>query len=136
MDKLPANKRYAIYVRSAAWSEDSNHEQESLCRQYVESQGGTVTHLFVDNGNPGTYLERPGYQAMLESAKLAEFDEMVCQDPARIARGEQQLRDALKQIRGLGIEIACANGMTVDMVERSDEFEAFVQDARSHFYGD
>ncbi len=87
----------AIYARysSDKQREASIEDQFRNCINLVEREGWEIVAKFQDKALSGTRADRPGYQALLESAEQQQFEVIVVDEVSRLWRDQEvQWRDA------------------------------------------
>ena len=87
--------RAAIYTRfsSDRQSELSTQAQVRACREYAESNGIEIVHIYSDEAISGTEEKtdsRLQYQTLLEDAKKKAFDMILIHKHDRIARSLEE----------------------------------------------
>ena len=88
----------AIYTRysSDRQREASTQDQLRNCARRAQTEGWTISAHFKDEGISGSRSDRPGYRALLESAKRHEFEVLLMDDLSRLSRdsteGERTMR--------------------------------------------
>lgn len=113
-----AMTRVAVYARysSDAQRAASIEDQVRLCRRKAEQEGWTVLHLHGDRAVSGTSLLRPGYQAVMEHARLGEIDVVLAESLDRLSRDQEETAALFKQLRFLRVElVTVAEGQITEL---------------------
>jgi Resolvase, N terminal domain len=97
--------RAALYARTACLTQDLKSAVElqlEALRNYATQNGMEIVDEFTDAGYSGLRRDRPGLDRMWAGAERRDFDVLVVQDPARLARNaalEISLLEKLEQRR-------------------------------------
>ncbi|MBO3446389.1 recombinase family protein [Clostridium sp. CCUG 7971] len=82
--------KIAIYSRKSVFTGkgESIENQIQLCKDYIKLHYPNVTYIkiYEDEGFSGGSTNRPKFQEMMNSAKLKEFDMMLCYRLDRVSR--------------------------------------------------
>ncbi len=99
--------RAAIYARysSDAQSAASIEDQIRLCKERLASEGWQLVQVYRDAAMSGASDLRPGYQALLEGAREAEFDVVVAEALDRLSRDQADVATLFKRLRFAGIRL-------------------------------
>ncbi|WP_170433108.1 recombinase family protein [Ruegeria arenilitoris] len=99
--------RAAIYARYSTdlQSDASIEDQHRLCLRLIVGNGWQETQTYSDRGLSGASHLRPGYQQLLEDARLNQFDAVVAEGLDRISRDQEHIASFFKQMRFQGIPI-------------------------------
>lgn len=97
----------AIYARYSSENqrEASIEDQSRNCERGCAQHGLEVTHRFADEAMSGAKTDRPGYQAVLASARRGEFDVIVVDEVSRLWRDQEEQWRAVKLLEFLGLHI-------------------------------
>jgi len=100
--------RCGLYIRSAR-PHHVHHEQEcqrgALVR-YADDRGWTVAGEYVDAGLPGTSLDRPALNALLERIeRRADLDAVLVHDLDRLSRDPYHLIGLYRRLVACGAEV-------------------------------
>ncbi len=116
----------AIYARYSSENqrETSLEDQIRLCRQEADRLSYAVTKVYTDRAMSGQLSEdqRPGFAAVIESAKHREFDVLIVDDASRLSRNAGDALKFQERMRYLGIGLVSrADGInTVQNPRNSD----------------
>lgn len=107
--------RAAAYARYSTDHQQHNSIEYQLAaiREYCQEHDITLVDAFTDEGETGTNLDRPGFQAMLVAAERREFEAVVIYD---ITRGSRDVGDWFqfrKTMLMLGVCVSRRNSGTV-----------------------
>ena len=99
--------RAVVYARYSSDHQRaaSIDDQLRLCRELVERQNWTLTQVYKDAALSGATSLRPGYQAILEGARRAEFDIIVVEALDRLSRDQEDIAGFFKRCRHAGVRI-------------------------------
>jgi DNA invertase Pin-like site-specific DNA recombinase len=120
--------RYSSENQRAASLEDQGRE----CRAEAERRGYAVVNVFTDAALSGSLGEdgRPGFAAMMASAKRREFDVLIVDDSSRLSRDTSDALRTLKRLEFLAIGfIARADGIDTVRNARSSRLMFGVKSA-------
>jgi site-specific DNA recombinase len=93
--------RYSTDLQSAASIDD----QIRVCRDRIEREGWLYLHAYCDRAMSGTSHLRPGYQKLLEDARLGVFDVVVAEALDRLSRDQEHVAHLYKQLTFQGIRL-------------------------------
>jgi DNA invertase Pin-like site-specific DNA recombinase len=93
--------RYSTDKQSGASIED----QLRICERIAERHGFSVLTKFSDAAISGGTTQRPGYQAMLDAARLRQFDVIVAEDTSRLWRNLAEQAPRLAELSDLGVNV-------------------------------
>jgi site-specific DNA recombinase len=100
---------YALYART---STERQRDQETIAsqvaalRDHCVRTGREIVAEFVDDGISGTFLNRPGLNALREAARQGHFQAVLCWDLDRLGRAELIEMLALrKELTTLGVPL-------------------------------
>ncbi len=99
--------RAAIYARYSTdlQSDASIEGQHRLCLRLINVNGWQEAETYSDRGLSGASHLRPGYQRLLEDARVNQFDVVVAEGLDRISRDQEHIAAFFKQMRFQGIPI-------------------------------
>ena len=99
--------RAVIYARYSSDNQRaaSIEDQLRLCREFITKQGWTLEQVYRDAAMSGASSLRPGYQAVLEGARRAEFDVIVVEALDRLSRDQEDVAGFYKRCRFAGVQI-------------------------------
>jgi len=102
-------KRAVIYCRvssaeQAGEAHFSLQVQEQRCRAYVEQHGWILAGMESD-ADSGLKTSRPGYQRLLQRARLGEIDAVVVYQASRFGRDSIEVLTRARELRELNIEL-------------------------------
>lgn len=100
---------YALYARTST-ERQRDHEtiasQVAALRDHCVRMGLEIVAEFVDDGISGTFLNRPGLNALREAARHGRFHAVLCWDLDRLGRAELIEMLALrKELTTLGVPL-------------------------------
>ena len=99
--------RCVIYAR---YSSDNQREasltdQERECREYAKHQGWDVVDVYSDAAISGGSDRRPGYQKLLNDARLGKFDVVLAEALDRLSRRLADTANLHDELTFLGIRL-------------------------------
>jgi len=100
--------RVAIYARVSTESQEARGtigSQLEVLRQRVASEGHELVAEFCDDGHSGTRLDRPGLDALRDSAEAGQLDAVWCLSPDRLARMYAYQVIVLDELTRLGVSV-------------------------------
>ena len=99
--------RAVVYARYSSDHQRaaSIDDQLRLCREFVQRQNWTLTQVYKDAALSGASSLRPGYQAILEDARRAEFDIIVVEALDRLSRDQEDIAGFFKRCQHAGVRI-------------------------------
>ena len=99
--------RAAVYCRFSSDQQKptSLADQERTCRQYIDRQGWTTIKVYSDAAISGSHDDRPGYQQMLNDARMGKFEVLVAEDLDRLNRRLEHTANLYSRLQFVGIEI-------------------------------
>jgi hypothetical protein len=99
--------RAVVYCRysSDAQRDTSIADQLRLCQEFASRQGWELVQVYRDAALSGATTLRPGYQALLEGARLAAFDVVVAEALDRLSRDQEDVAGLFKRLRFAGIRL-------------------------------
>jgi DNA invertase Pin-like site-specific DNA recombinase len=110
--------RAVIYARysSDLQREASIEDQNELCRRYAEGQGWSTSHTYSDRAASRSTRFRPGYRALLTTARKAEFDVVPAEALDRLSRDQEDVAALFKTLTFYGIELrTLAEGVITEL---------------------
>ena len=121
--------RAALYARvsSDKQREESVTDQFRVCERLCARERFTVFSRHSDLFISGGTTSRPGYQALLASARRREYDVIIAEDLKRLWREQAEQWRAIKELIDLGIHIVTASG--IDSRQQNFEILASVMTA-------
>jgi len=93
--------RYSTDKQSGASIDD----QLRICERIAERHGFSVSTRFSDAAISGGTTRRPGYQGMLDAARLRHFDVIVAEDTSRLWRNLAEQAPRLAELSDLGVHV-------------------------------
>ena len=109
-----------IYVRVST-TEQANgplnlSNQETMCRQYCEHKGYTVSKVFTDRGESARTADRPEFQKMLAHCRDhgSEVGYVVVQDLSRFARNNRDQGQFIAELAEQGVKLCSVYEPNVD----------------------
>jgi DNA invertase Pin-like site-specific DNA recombinase len=99
--------RAVIYARYSSDQQrtTSIDDQIRLCKERIAREGWTMVQVYRDSAMSGATALRPGYQAMLEGAREAEFDVVVAEALDRLSRDQEDIAALFKRLQFAGIRL-------------------------------
>ncbi len=99
--------RAVVYCRysSDAQRDTSIADQLRLCQEFVGRQGWELVQVYRDAALSGATTLRPGYQALLEGARLVAFDVVVAEALDRLSRDQEDVAGLFKRLRFSSIRL-------------------------------
>jgi len=101
----------AIYARTSASKPGFHYsisEQVSRCWSQCQQQGWDVVFVFTDEAESGTNTDRPGFQNMLEKAKMECFDVVMFWKLDRFCRSLTDLVKTEEKLNKCGVAMQSA----------------------------
>ena len=102
--------RYAFYVRFSSWQQDGENSKEgqlNALRTYVESKGGVIVKIYIDEGVSGKRDDRKGLNELMRDAgnRIRPFDEVLVWKFDRFGRRASTMDRRITELeeRGIGI---------------------------------
>ena len=78
--------------------------QRLLLTDYALEKGFNIVNVYSDDDESGLYDDRPGFERMIESAKLGEFDVIIAKTQSRFSRNMEHIEKYLHHdLPNLGI---------------------------------
>jgi site-specific DNA recombinase len=121
---MSEKKRVATYARVAVGlpvsSDAQVGESEAITAQKSEMQdfvsacGWKIVAEFVDIGESGANMDRPGLRAALEAAEEGRLDILLVRDPSRLSRNLTNTIEIFELLEEMGIDLAFANSSDSD----------------------
>ena len=99
--------RAVIYARYSSDQQraTSIDDQIRLCKERIAREGWTLVQVYRDAAMSGATALRPGYQAMLEGAREADFDVVVAEALDRLSRDQEDIAALFKRLQFAGIRL-------------------------------
>jgi site-specific DNA recombinase len=99
--------RAVIYARYSSDQQraTSIDDQIRLCKERIACEGWTLVQVYRDAAISGATTLRPGYQAMLEGAREAEFDIVVAEALDRLSRDQEDIAALFKRLQFAAIKL-------------------------------
>ena len=100
----------AIYARVSTTKQELEQTIESqleLLKEYIKNDGLELDkkHIYIDEGYSGTKLERPGLDALRDSAANNEFQKIIIYSPDRLARRYAYQVIVIEELNKYGCEV-------------------------------
>lgn len=113
--KTDSSPRVALYARVSTTGngQDVGLQLDEL-RQVAEQRGWNIAEEFIDEGISGAATERPGLDAMVQSARLGRFDILACWKLDRLGRSLQHLLTILDELGDLGVGFVSIRDSGID----------------------
>lgn len=121
-DPVPMSIRAVIFARYS--SDSQRNESIRLCRERVVAEGWTLAQVFRDAAISGATILRPGYQALLEGARQADFEVVVAEALDRLSRDQEDVAALFKRLQYAGIRLITLSEGEISALhvgERHDE---------------
>jgi Resolvase, N terminal domain len=106
--------RAALYARTACLTQDRKSAVElqlEALRNYATQNGMEIVDEFTDAGYSGRRRDRPGLNRMCQGAERHDFDVLLIQDPARLARNAALEISLLEKLEQCGVRTIFLEGM-------------------------
>jgi DNA invertase Pin-like site-specific DNA recombinase len=99
--------RAVIYARySSEMQQDASiDDQVRICKERIAEEGWTLQQVYRDRAMSGTTALRPGYQALLEGMRGAEFEVVVAESLDRLSRDQEDVAALYKRLQFAGIQL-------------------------------
>jgi DNA invertase Pin-like site-specific DNA recombinase len=99
--------RAVIYARYSSDQQrtTSIDDQIRLGKEKIAREGWTLVQVYRDAAISGATALRPGYQALLEGAREAEFDVVVAEALDRLSRDQEDIAALYKRLQFAGIRL-------------------------------
>jgi site-specific DNA recombinase len=106
-------RRAALYARYSTdkQSEMSVEDQFRVSERIANREGFEVVARFEDRAITGGTSARPGYQAMLDGARLRHYDAIVAEDLKRLWREQAEQWRCIKELIDLDMCVITASGV-------------------------
>jgi site-specific DNA recombinase len=106
-------ERVALYLRVSSLEqrdEGTIETQRQYLERYADGRGLKVIDTYADDGVPGTipFHQRPEGRRLLEGARAAKFESVVCYKLDRIGRSLLNVVDAHDRLQVLGVGLRSA----------------------------
>lgn len=104
--------RAALYARfSMEKQRDASIEDQFReCERTAKQQGLAVVARFSDAGISGGKTDRPGYQALLTSARAGAFDIIIAEDISRLWRARAEYGQRSAELEDLNVQLLTNTG--------------------------
>jgi hypothetical protein len=106
--------RAALYARTACLTQDRKSAVElqlEALRNYAIQNGMEIVDEFTDAGYSGLRRDRAGLNRMCHGAERHDFDVLLIQDPARLARNAVLEISLLEKLEQCGVRTIFLEGM-------------------------
>jgi site-specific DNA recombinase len=102
----------SIYTRYSTENqrEASIEDQERECERLAAQSGLTIVTRYVDKGISAGTTQRPGYQALLEGARAAQFEVILVEDISRLWRSGAEYGPRAAELEDLGVHLVTCVG--------------------------
>src|SRR4029077_19222128 len=99
--------RAVIYARYSTdlQREASIEDQVRVCRQSIKPEGWTLLSTYSDAASSGASRLRPGYQKLIEDARVGAFDVVVAEALDRLSRDQEDVAALYKLLSFAGIKM-------------------------------
>lgn len=102
---MERKKRAAIYCRTAAGDEFAMEMQEALLMAAAKRNGLQEVSVYKDCGYPGTALERPALQKLMEDIREGRISMVLVKNADRIARTVEKAAVFLRTAQDSGVGV-------------------------------
>jgi site-specific DNA recombinase len=104
--------RAVIYARYSTENQRdaSIEDQMRICQRIVDAEGFELITRFEDRGISGGTDQRPGYQALLATARAKLFDIIVVEDISRLWRSRSEFGSRSAELEDMGVHLITACG--------------------------
>ena len=109
--------RVAVYARVSTEAQQARGtigSQLAALRDRVTAEGHDLVAEFVDDGHSGARLDRPGLDALRDSAEAGLIDAMWCLSPDRLARVYAYQVIVLDELARHGVTVCFADAPAID----------------------
>jgi site-specific DNA recombinase len=109
--------RVAVYARVSTEAQEARGtigSQLAALRDRVTAEGHDLVAEFVDDGHSGARLDRPGLDALRDSAEAGLIDAMWCLSPDRLARVYAYQVIVLDELARHGVTVCFADAPAID----------------------
>ena len=109
--------RVAVYARVSTEAQEARGtigSQLAALRERVTAEGHDLVAEFVDDGHSGARLDRPGLDALRDSAEAGLIDAMWCLSPDRLARVYAYQVIVLDELARHGVTVCFADAPAID----------------------
>ena len=109
--------RVAVYARVSTEAQEARGtigSQLAALRDRVTAEGHDLVAEFVDDGHSGARLDRPGLDALRDSAEAGLIDAMWCLSPDRLARVYAYQVIVLEELARHGVTVRFADAPAID----------------------
>lgn len=107
--KAPQRKRVCAYVRVSTANEGQKNSLQNQTEYYervIKSRPDfEYCGIFSDTGVSGAKENRPGFSAMMASARQGEIDVIITKSISRFARNTVVLLRSIRELKELGVEV-------------------------------
>ena len=100
--------KVAIYARVSTERQAERGtigSQLEVLREHVAAGGDELAGEYVDDGQSGARLDRPGLDALRDAAEAGLFEVVWCLSPDRLARAYAYQVLVLDELARLGVEV-------------------------------
>lgn len=101
--------RVAAYARVSTDKEAAFHSleaQRDYYEDYIQEKPNWIlVDIYSDNGIPGTTINRPEFQRMLEDCRNGKIDLIITKSITRFARNTVILLETIRELKALGIDV-------------------------------
>lgn len=114
--------RVAVYTRVSTEAQEARGtigSQLAVLRERVATEGHDLIAEFVDDGHSGARLDRPGLDALRDSAEAGLIDAVWCLSPDRLARVYAYQVIVLDELARHGVAVCFADAPAMDDDPRS-----------------
>jgi DNA invertase Pin-like site-specific DNA recombinase len=106
-----ANKKTALYCRSAIPDDSAVAMQEQRLRQYGDENGYMNPVCYIDNGASGSNFNRTAFNRLTADIESGDVNCVITSDFARLSRNIIQLDEWLKQMDDMGVRVISVGDM-------------------------
>jgi site-specific DNA recombinase len=113
----PAYERCRLYTRvSTIEQSDSLPVQERKCRDFAQSQGLNIVHVFTDAGESARTADRPQLQAMRAFCRKRQgkLGHVIVADLSRLARNSGDQNALIVELANWGIRLRSVDEQHID----------------------
>jgi site-specific DNA recombinase len=96
--------------------------QLAALRDQVSTAGHELISEFIDDGQSGARLDRPGLDALRDAAEAGLFDAVWCLSPDRLARVYAYQVLVLDELARFGVEVHFTDGACQVFCVRQSDF--------------
>lgn len=137
---MSKEKRVALYARVSTGMQAEEGKslaaQKAEMMEFAERHGWQIVTEFVDAGETGTDLDRPGLQAALEGAGEGTYDVLLVHDLSRLSRSLFDTLRVFEELGNMGVGFASVNDPDFDFSSATGRLFLSILAALNQYYID